>query len=89
MKLLLLSHIIIALSGLVVTTAAYFRPSKALLRTAYTLAGLTLASGTYLTIISPAHIVQTCITGLVYFVFVTFGIVSARKKLAVETVKNQ
>jgi hypothetical protein len=89
MKLLLLSHIIIALSGLAVTTVAYFRPSKALLQTSYALAGLTLASGTYLTIISPAHIMQTCITGLVYFGFVTYGIVSVRKKLASVPVKNQ
>jgi hypothetical protein len=82
-------HIGVALSGLLVTTIAYFRPSVGLLRTAYVLAGLTLASGTYLMVLSPSHLMQACITGLVYFAFVTFGIVSARKKLAAVPVKNQ
>lgn len=82
-------HITVAVSGLIVTTVAYFRPSQTLLRVAYTLAGLTLASGSYLLWVSPTHLVQACITGLVYFGFVTFGIVSARKKLAAVLVRDR
>jgi hypothetical protein len=85
----ILLHALIAISGLAVTTFAYFRPSQALLRAAYVLAGLTLATGTYLVVQSPSHMAEACIVGLVYFTFVTFGIVSVRRKLASVTVDNR
>lgn len=85
----ILLHVLVAISGLAVTTFAYFRPSRALLRIAYTLAGLTLASGTYLVLQSPAHMVEACIVGITYFAFVTYGIVAVRRKLAPVTVDNE
>jgi hypothetical protein len=86
--MIILLHALIAISGLAVTTFAYFRPSRGLLGAAYTLAGLTLATGTYLVWTSPSHLAEACIVGLVYFTFVTFGIVSVRRKLASITVIN-
>jgi hypothetical protein len=85
----ILLHVLSAVIGLIVTSLAYFSPSKATLRAAYVLAGLTLATGSYLLWLSPAHLVQACITGLVYDTFVIFGIVSARRKLASVTINNR
>lgn len=74
-------HILIALASITLTTAALIRPSRQLLRVNYSFIGLTVASGTYLTIIAPAHMVETCTVGLGYLVVVTLGTVLARVKL--------
>lgn len=78
----ILIHIIIALSSIVCTTYAFFSPPKTKLRTSYTLAGLTVASGTYLVVSQPTHIVQTCIEGLAYIAVVTTGLMAAHYRLA-------
>ena len=80
--MLLILHISIALSSLAVAGLAYFKPNQTSLRTSYALVGLTAATGTILTIQMPAHLMQTCATGLVYLGVVFTAIVSARQKLA-------
>ncbi len=80
----LLIHILIAVASIVSTTYLYFRPSKKKFYVAYSLVGLTLASGTYLMVMKPAHMVQACVTGLVYLAVVVVGIALAHKKLASE-----
>jgi hypothetical protein len=82
--MILLTHILVALFSIIFTTYLYFAPSKAKLYTAYTLVGLTLTSGTYLVVIKPSHILQTCVTGLVYLAVVGVGVLLAQRKLAVE-----
>jgi len=79
--MILIFHIIIALSSLAFTTYAFFSPSARKLQASYALVGLTLATGTYLVIHKPSHIMQGCATGLLYVAIVTIGIVSAQKKL--------
>ncbi|GAC1371051.1 MAG: hypothetical protein NVSMB39_4460 [Candidatus Saccharimonadales bacterium] len=79
--MLLISHIIIALLSLVAAAAAFFKPSQVTLRASYILVGLTLASGTALVITLPAHLMQTCVTGLTYLAFVFSAILAARHKL--------
>ncbi|HSE61254.1 MAG TPA: hypothetical protein VLA88_03080 [Candidatus Saccharimonadales bacterium] len=86
---MVLLHALIAIAGLAVTTFAYFRPSKASLRSAYGLAVSTLVTGTYLVIVSPSHLMEACVAGLVYFAFVGFGIIAAHKKLAVVRITNE
>jgi hypothetical protein len=78
----LILHIIIALSSLVVTGIAYVAPSNIKLRLAYVLVALTVASGSYLIVAKPAHMVAACAEGLVYLAIVMVGIVLARGKLA-------
>lgn len=79
--MILLIHIIIAISSVAYTTLLLMRPSQTKLWTSYTLVAATLASGTYLTILSPVNMLRTCTTGLVYVVIVTAGIYVARRKL--------
>ncbi len=80
--MILLAHIIIALVSLGSTTYAFFHPTRLTLRISYLLVALTVATGTYLILMSPAHMLQTCTTGLVYLGVVTLGILAARQRLA-------
>ena len=80
--MILILHIFIAISSIVYTTFLSFAPSKTKLRISYTLVALTFASGTYLVLLKPAHMVQTCFTGLVYLAIVLAGIIVARHRLA-------
>lgn len=78
-------HIAIALTSVVYTALVYFAPSEGKLKVSYTLVVLTVASGTWLVVANPAHMVQSCISGLVYLGVMFFGIALARHKLAAET----
>ncbi len=80
--MLLLSHIIIALLTLVIVSLAYCKPSAKILQLNYLSAGLTLATGTVLTILNPSHLVQSCLTGIAYFSVVSLVAWLARRKLA-------
>ena len=75
-------HVAIALASVIYTAYVYFSPTKAKLRVSYALAGLTVASGTWLILSNPAHMVQACISGLAYLALIFFGIALARNKLA-------
>ncbi len=80
--MLLISHILIACSSVLYTAYVFFRPSKSKLQITYALVAATLISGTYLVVIKPTHITQTCVTGLAYLAVMSLGIVLARNKLA-------
>jgi hypothetical protein len=75
-------HVIIALSSIILTSLSYIQPSIQRLRVAYALVGLTLASGFYLVWVTPSHMIQACTSGLVYIGVVSVGIVAAKSKLA-------
>ena len=79
--MILLTHILIAISSIIYTTLLVIRPSQTKLRTSYILIAATLASGTYLTVLNPVHMLQTCTTGLVYIVVVSAGVFIARRQL--------
>lgn len=74
-------HILIALTSVLAVSWAYVRPTTASLRMTYSLTVLTIASGTYLVVIMPAHMIQACTSGLIYLGVMSLGIVFARSKL--------
>lgn len=82
--MIIIFHIFVALAGVACSTLLFFVPSNFKLRLTYGLVALTLASGTYLVASKPAHIVQACMTGLLYLGFVSVGIAKARYTLASE-----
>jgi hypothetical protein len=86
--MIVLLHIIIALSSIGFTTYAYLRPSGAKLHVAYGLVGLTLASGFYMVWSAPTHMVQACTSGVLYLALVSIGIVATRTKLTAVQAKN-
>jgi hypothetical protein len=79
--MILLTHIIIALGSVLYTGFIFVSPSKSKINAAYVLLALTIGTGTYLIISMPAHMLQTCITGLSFVVFMLAGIVAARLRL--------
>lgn len=80
--MMLATHIAIALISVIYTAYVYIAPSKAKLGGSYVLVALTVATGTWLIIANPAHMVQSCITGLVYLGVIFFGIALAHRKLS-------
>jgi hypothetical protein len=82
--MMLLIHIVIALASIVYTALVFIRPSASKLTTTYVLFSLTLATGTYLVWSKPTHLAQSCLEGLAYFTLISFGIVSATRKLVKE-----
>lgn len=86
--MLLVAHIVIALSSLVMTVFAYVSPSRRKQQVSYSLVGLTLASGTALVIASNSPILSSCLTGLAYLAIVMFGIFMSQRKLASEEVNQ-
>jgi hypothetical protein len=80
--MLLIAHIISALSSLVLTGYLYMKPSKSLMNVDYVLVAATVATGTYLIWTSPAHVVTGTISGLTYLAIVLVGIVATQRKLA-------
>ena len=80
--MILVIHILVAISSLIYTGYVYFYPSKSKLNIAYGLVAVMLLTGFYLILSKPAHITQTCIEGLVYLAIVSYGLISARHKLA-------
>jgi hypothetical protein len=80
--MILLSHILIALTSIGYTTYVFFAPSQNKLRISYALVALTIGSGTLLTISSHARILDACVSGLTYTGIVSVGILLAQRKLA-------
>jgi hypothetical protein len=71
------------------STAAFFSPSQAKLRTTYGLIALTLATGTYLVWSTHSPLISSCATGLLYLGVVMSGVVAANRKLAHEHERNE
>lgn len=80
--MILLSHIIIALSSLLFTAVVLIAPSKVKLRISYALVALTIASGTLLVVTSHVRILEVCTMGLFYLAIVSVGLVFAHRRLA-------
>lgn len=80
--MLLISHITIALLSLLGAGLAVARPSRQLLGASYGLVGLTVATGTLLTLQSPAHLMHACVTGLTYLAVAFALTLVARHRLA-------
>jgi hypothetical protein len=84
--MIVILHVIIALSSIALASYAFMRPSASILRISYGLVGMTFASGFYLVWSAPAHMLQACISGVVYITVVSVAIVAAKHKLV--AVKN-
>lgn len=81
-NMMLILHILIAFGGMAFTGYTYMAPSRDRIQVSYVFATATLATGTYLLIRSPGHLVEACIMGLIYFALVGAGIFLAQHKLA-------
>ena len=76
----LILHIIIALSSITVATYVFARPTAGGLRATYALIAATVVTGTYLIVMSPAHMLEACTVGLAYLGLVGALAYAARTK---------
>lgn len=81
MSLLLISHIIIALTGIVLTTLLLISPSKKKFQGTYIFLAGTIGTGTVLVILNSSHMLQSCVMGIAYTAFVVGGIVIAKRRM--------
>ena len=72
-------HITVALLSILFTTLALFWPTRAKLNVSYGLAGATLATGVFLVVAAPAHMLQACVAGVVY-IAVAFPLIALARR---------
>jgi hypothetical protein len=87
--MILILHILIALSSVALSTVAWFRPSALKLKGSYALVAMTLASGTYLVVTTGASMLRSCMTGLMYTLVVTVILAAAHHRLATEVAEKE
>lgn len=85
--MIILLHVLIALSSIALASYTFFKPSTKKLFISYGLMIATVASGTYLLIALQADILKTCLSGLFYLtvtLIVTIAThIKVRKRAAV------
>jgi len=86
-KMILLTHIIIAVSSVLYTAFILISPTKKKIQLSGWMVAATIASGTVLVISTNANLVQSCITGLLYTGVMFFALAAAKWRLAEETQK--
>ncbi|HEY8885902.1 MAG TPA: hypothetical protein VIM31_00150 [Candidatus Microsaccharimonas sp.] len=79
--MIILIHVIIALTSLVIASFAFFNPTLKKLIVSYGFILGTVASGTYLLVTVPSHILQSCLSGLTYLTIVTIMTIFAHVRL--------
>ena len=82
--MILATHIILALTSILVTSFLLFKPTQQKLNGTYILFMGTLGTGTFLIFANNVNMLRTCIMGVIYIAFVVGGIAIARRKLARE-----
>lgn len=87
-KMILLTHIIIAVSSVLYTAFILISPTKEKIQISGRMVTATIASGTVLVVSTQANMVQSCITGLLYTGVMFFALAVARWRLAEETEKT-
>ncbi|PLS81840.1 hypothetical protein CYG49_00530 [Candidatus Saccharibacteria bacterium] len=80
--MVLFLHVSIAVASLLSATYVLLLPSNRALEISQVLIGLTIGSGTLLVLLSPAYLIQACISGTVYALFALLMTIVAHKRLA-------
>jgi hypothetical protein len=81
--MIVLLHVLVALSSVCYTTYLFFRPTKKNFYISYCLIGMTFATGIYLVWSTHSPLLRSCIAGLVYLAVVSFGIGVAQRRATV------
>ena len=85
---MLLFHITFALASLVAAGALFVNPSHNRLNISFALTAAMLSSGTFLVVTTHSHLIEACVMGLGLVSVITYSVVVARQKLAVELKSN-
>lgn len=79
--MVILIHVIIAVSSISIATIGLFKPSTRLFSVSYGFILATLASGTLLLLSNPTHLQQSCISGLSYLAVVSVMTVASHLRI--------
>lgn len=79
--MILLLHIAIALTSIAVAAYGLFSPSKTKLHASYCFIAATIATGAYLVVMAPAHMLEVCTVGLLYTGIMIIATVAVRRKI--------
>ena len=79
--MLIFTHVIIALLGLVQATYGLIAPSRGKLRATYAFTAATFISGTYLVVKLHAPVLQSCESGLAYLALIVAATLAAHYRL--------
>jgi|GEM_PF-2350203 len=80
--MILVVHIIIALTSVIHSTIGIFSPSQAKLKMTYILMGGTLASGVFLGFDKHVNLGHACLSGIVYVCLVSINILITKRRLS-------
>jgi len=80
--MLVLTHVLIALVSVALSTSLLFSPSRARLHASYGLIIGTFVSGTLLIVSTKSHLLEACLMGLAYSAFTLIATVVVARKLA-------
>lgn len=86
--MLLVTHIVIALSSIGFTSYLFISPAQNRFKYAYALIGSTLVSGVILVASAHSNLLSACTTGIAYLSVVSLGIAAAHKRLATSRANN-
>lgn len=87
--MIVLLHVIIAVSSIAFASYNFFRPSFSKLYASYGLIGATFVSGVALIVTSHGHMLESCTMGLLYFSAVSVLTIKTRTRLAMQEVKDR
>ena len=79
--MIILIHVIIALTSIAIASFTFFQPTLKRLITSYGFILGTVGTGTYLLMAYPSHILQSCLMGLAYLTVVTIATIYAHVRL--------
>jgi hypothetical protein len=85
--MLILVHVVSALTGIALTTVSYIWPSLSKIRLSFGFVLLTIVSGTIIIVKDHLNIMSVCLSGLFYIGFTVTGLVAANRKLAKQRTK--
>ncbi len=89
MVMIILIHVIIALTSIIVASVGLFRPSIKKFAVSYGFILATVASGTVLLVVNPSNILHTCLSGLGYLTIVSLVTIASHvrmRRLATERI---
>ncbi len=81
MPIIVLTHVIIALASIALSSFTFFKPTMKRLYASYGFIIATVASGTYLLISTPSHMLESCMMGLSYLTVVSIATIATHIRI--------
>lgn len=79
--MIIFTHVMIALVSLGLASFTFFKPTMKRLYASYALIIGTVASGTYLLVATPSHMLESCVMGLSYLTVVSVATIATHIRI--------